>query len=186
MKFKTRDQIKFHGNSKALGKITVNLATIRRIVENFIVCLSIAESDENGYNLFGDVPDEIQSEHKKTKKKRLSDLTEVTVSASKADDSEKCEKEKVAPKRKPNQKDQNKNGSSNKNDKAAMRALDENSDDENSDSELFEIEESETPLVPLYHLRDEGSVKWVLLSDLCYLLKVKSKDTLLKQVTSKY
>ena len=55
------------------------------------------------------------------------------------------------------------------------------SDDE-SDGEIFEIEESETPHVPLYTLRDEGAVKWALLSDLCYLLKVKSKETLLKQV----
>lgn len=53
---------------------------------------------------------------------------------------------------------------------------------EDNDSDLFEIEESEAPLVPLYHLRDEGMHKWVLLSDLCYVLKVKSKDTLLKQV----
>lgn len=52
-----------------------------------------------------------------------------------------------------------------------------------SDAELFEIEESDTPLIPLYHLRDEGTTKWVLLSDLCYLLKVKSKDTLLKLVS---
>lgn len=52
-----------------------------------------------------------------------------------------------------------------------------------SDADLFEIEESDTPLIPLYHLRDEGTTKWVLLSDLCYLLKVKSKDTLLKLVS---
>lgn len=51
-----------------------------------------------------------------------------------------------------------------------------------SDAELFEVEESDAPLIPLYQLRDEGSTKWVLLSDLCYLLKVKSKDTLLKLV----
>lgn len=51
-----------------------------------------------------------------------------------------------------------------------------------SDTELFEVEESDAPLIPLYQLRDEGATKWVLLSDLCYLLKVKSKDTLLKQV----
>lgn len=51
-----------------------------------------------------------------------------------------------------------------------------------SDTELFEIEESDGPLIPLYHLREEGSTKWVLLSDLCYLLKIKSKDTLMKMV----
>lgn len=54
--------------------------------------------------------------------------------------------------------------------------------DDDSDADFFEIEESQAPHVPLYHLRDEGPVKWALLSDLCYMLKVKSKDTLLKQV----
>lgn len=52
-----------------------------------------------------------------------------------------------------------------------------------SDVEMFEIEESDAPLIPLYQLRDEGIIKWVLLTDLCYLLKVKSKDTLLKLVS---
>ncbi|XP_055689773.1 nascent polypeptide-associated complex subunit alpha, muscle-specific form [Lutzomyia longipalpis] len=51
-----------------------------------------------------------------------------------------------------------------------------------SDGELFEMEESDMPLPPLYLLRDEGADKWVLLSDLCNLLKVKSRDTLLKQI----
>lgn len=60
----------------------------------------------------------------------------------------------------------------------ASEALGKNVDDVG----LFEFEESESPLIPLYHLRDEGTFKWVLLSDLCYVLKVKSKDTLLKQV----
>lgn len=54
---------------------------------------------------------------------------------------------------------------------------------DDSDAEIFEIEESESPLIPLYHLRDEGAMKWVLLSDLCYLLKIKSKDTLLRMVS---
>lgn len=54
--------------------------------------------------------------------------------------------------------------------------------DDDSDADFFEIEEAQAPHVPLYHLRDEGPVKWALLSDLCYMLKVKSKDTLLKQV----
>lgn len=56
--------------------------------------------------------------------------------------------------------------------------------DDDSDADFFEIEEAQAPHVPLYHLRDEGQVKWALLSDLCYMLKVKSKDTLLKQVCS--
>lgn len=59
--------------------------------------------------------------------------------------------------------------------------LTEASDDDGG--ELFEIEESEVPHVPLYHLRDEGAVKWALVTDLCYLLKLKSKDSLLKQVS---
>lgn len=56
--------------------------------------------------------------------------------------------------------------------------------DENleSDCEFLEVEESEAPLPPLYLLRDEGSDKWILLTDLCNLLKVKSKEAVLKQV----
>lgn len=56
-------------------------------------------------------------------------------------------------------------------------------DDDSDDGELFEFEEAEAPHVPLYSLRDEGSVKWAMLTDLCVMLKVKSKDTLLKQVS---
>lgn len=55
-------------------------------------------------------------------------------------------------------------------------------DDDDCGSDVFEIEESEAPLIPVYKLKDEGPIKWVLLSDLCNVLKVKSKDTLLKQV----
>lgn len=51
-----------------------------------------------------------------------------------------------------------------------------------SDGEMFEFEESEHPLPPLYLLQDEGSDKWIMLSDLCNILKVKSKDAVLKQV----
>lgn len=51
-----------------------------------------------------------------------------------------------------------------------------------SDSEFLEVEESEAPLPPLYLLKDEGSDKWILLTDLYNLLKVKSKDAVLKQV----
>lgn len=58
----------------------------------------------------------------------------------------------------------------------------EDADNLESDSEILELEESEAPLPPLYLLRDEGSEKWVLLTDLCNLLKVKSKDAVLKQV----
>lgn len=48
--------------------------------------------------------------------------------------------------------------------------------------DIFKFEESDVPLPPLYLLKDEGSDKWVLLNDLCNLLKVKSKDTLLNKV----
>lgn len=58
-------------------------------------------------------------------------------------------------------------------------------DDNEINGELFECEESETPLLPLYLLRDEGTIQWVLFSDLCYVLKLKSKEALLKQVRMK-
>lgn len=54
-----------------------------------------------------------------------------------------------------------------------------------SDGEMFELEESDYPLPPLYLLQDEGSDKWIMLSDLCNILKVKSKDAVLKQVRLK-
>lgn len=55
-----------------------------------------------------------------------------------------------------------------------------------SDCEFFEVEESEAPLPPLYFLKDEGTDKWMLLSDLCNLLKVKSKEAVLKQVRERH
>ncbi|XP_017861404.1 PREDICTED: uncharacterized protein LOC108612869 [Drosophila arizonae] len=54
------------------------------------------------------------------------------------------------------------------------------SDELNGD--IFKFEEADVPLPPLYLLKDEGSDKWVLLNDLCNLLKVKSKDTLLNKI----
>lgn len=66
-------------------------------------------------------------------------------------------------------------------DAAAQQQKDTNTDF--SDTDLFEIEESESPLIPLYQIREEGAMKWVLFTDLCYLLKIKSKDTLLKLVS---
>jgi len=69
------------------------------------------------------------------------------------------------------------------------RLDDDQTDIETMDSELngdiFEFEEADVPLPPLYLLKDEGSDKWVLLNDLCNLLKVKSKDTLLNKVRLK-
>lgn len=53
----------------------------------------------------------------------------------------------------------------------------------NSDEgELFEFEECETVLPPVYYLKDEGADKWCMWTDLQNLLKVKSKETLLKQI----
>lgn len=69
---------------------------------------------------------------------------------------------------------------------AALTAVHSDSEDglgDDSDGgELFEFEEAEAPHVPLYTLRDEGAVKWAMLTDLCGILKVKSKETLMKQV----
>lgn len=50
------------------------------------------------------------------------------------------------------------------------------------DGEMFEFEECETVLPPVYFLKDEGSEKWCMLTDLQNLLKIKSKETLLKQL----
>jgi hypothetical protein len=68
-----------------------------------------------------------------------------------------------------------------KEDKDGFEEPDNENFDE-SDGERFEIEESESPLPPLYLLKNEGTDRWILLSDLCNLLKVKSKDAVLKQV----
>lgn len=69
---------------------------------------------------------------------------------------------------------------------SSTRLDEDQTDIETMDSELngdiFEFEEADVPLPPLYLLKDEGSDKWVLLNDLCNLLKVKSKDTLLNKV----
>lgn len=55
--------------------------------------------------------------------------------------------------------------------------------DHDSDNDIFEVEESDIPLPPVYLLKDEGTDKWILLTDLCSLLKVKSKEAVLKQVS---
>lgn len=56
-------------------------------------------------------------------------------------------------------------------------------DQANSDDgdEIFEVEECETPLPPVYFLEDPSD-KWCMLTDLQNLLKFKSKETLLKQI----
>lgn len=64
---------------------------------------------------------------------------------------------------------------------------DDDDDNENdgvdgSDEMVFEYEESDRPLPPLYALKDEHNERWVLLSDLCQLLKFKSKEAVLRQI----
>lgn len=57
-------------------------------------------------------------------------------------------------------------------------------DPESDDSDL-EMEISEAPLPNLYTLRDEPSnERWILLQDLSAILKIKSRDTLLRQISS--
>lgn len=119
-----------------------------------IFFFQIPDSNENGYNIFDGLPTEIDCRN----------AIEATVKT------EKTEPTYKMPERSRKSSPQSK-----------ASKVDATPPDDN-DSDLFEIEESEAPLVPLYHLRDEGLHKWVLLSDLCYVLKVKSKDTLLKQV----
>lgn len=131
-------------------------------------------SDPNdiGYNVFDDLPEDsepVQKLNKPVQEPCTSTTPEKVV---------KPPKRKSPLRRKSKQKD-------------VIDAKTEVTDDQlnggqtvaDSEAELFEIEESDTPLIPLYQLRDEGTTKWVLLSDLCYLLKVKSKDTLLKLVS---
>lgn len=53
------------------------------------------------------------------------------------------------------------------------------------EDEDIEIEMSEQQLPNLYTLRDEpASDRWVLLQDLSMILKIKSRDTLLRQINS--
>lgn len=53
----------------------------------------------------------------------------------------------------------------------------------NSDeADNFEFEECDTILPPVYLLRDEGTDKWCMLTDLQSILNFKSKETLLKQI----
>lgn len=60
---------------------------------------------------------------------------------------------------------------------------DRDSNNGNSDEgEMFEFEECETVLPPVYFLKDEGADKWCMLTDLQNLLKFKSRETLLKQI----
>lgn len=49
---------------------------------------------------------------------------------------------------------------------------------------VFEYEEADRPLPPLYLLKDDtAGDKWVLMTDLCNFLKLKSKEAVMKQVS---
>lgn len=63
---------------------------------------------------------------------------------------------------------------------------DQDDDEDGDDGEfLFEYEEAERPLPPLYLLKDEAAgEKWVLMTDLCNFLKLKSKEAVLRQICS--
>lgn len=124
--------------------------------------LLVPDPNESGFNIFDDVPTEIDC-------KAINEVPQTVPAKLETLETPPKVPEKSSKKSSPQSK-------------AAASKVDANSPDDN-DSDLFEIEESEAPLVPLYQLRDEGMHKWVLLSDLCYVLKVKSKDTLLKQVS---
>uniref|UniRef100_A0A182PHA1 ANK_REP_REGION domain-containing protein n=1 Tax=Anopheles epiroticus TaxID=199890 RepID=A0A182PHA1_9DIPT len=55
--------------------------------------------------------------------------------------------------------------------------------DDGEDGEIiFEYEEAERPLPPLYVLKDEYNERWMLMSDLCNFLKFKSKEAVLRQI----
>uniref|UniRef100_A0A182JND8 ANK_REP_REGION domain-containing protein n=1 Tax=Anopheles christyi TaxID=43041 RepID=A0A182JND8_9DIPT len=47
---------------------------------------------------------------------------------------------------------------------------------------IFEYEEADRPLPPLYVLKDEYNERWMLMSDLCNFLKFKSKEAVLRQI----
>uniref|UniRef100_A0A182SK01 Uncharacterized protein n=1 Tax=Anopheles maculatus TaxID=74869 RepID=A0A182SK01_9DIPT len=58
---------------------------------------------------------------------------------------------------------------------------DAGSDDGEDGEIIFEYEEAERPLPPLYILKDEYNERWMLMSDLCSFLKFKSKEAVLRQ-----
>lgn len=147
---------KFRGAWEIYGKFSVETSFLNCKTKLKKSIPNFSDSHENGYNIFDGLPTEIDCK--------------IAIEASVK--SEKTEPTSNMPENLRKSSPQS---------KAAASKADATPPDDN-DSDLFEIEESEAPLVPLYHLRDEGMHKWVLLSDLCYVLKVKSKDSLLKQV----
>uniref|UniRef100_A0A182Q4G5 Uncharacterized protein n=1 Tax=Anopheles farauti TaxID=69004 RepID=A0A182Q4G5_9DIPT len=60
---------------------------------------------------------------------------------------------------------------------------DAGSGDDGEDGEMvFEYEEADRPLPPLYVLKEEYNERWMLMSDLCSFLKFKSKEAVLRQI----
>lgn len=56
-------------------------------------------------------------------------------------------------------------------------------DDDQGGEFMFEYEEADRPLPPLYLLKDDpAGDKWVLMTDLCNFLKLKSKEAVMKQI----
>uniref|UniRef100_A0A182XZ08 ANK_REP_REGION domain-containing protein n=1 Tax=Anopheles stephensi TaxID=30069 RepID=A0A182XZ08_ANOST len=75
---------------------------------------------------------------------------------------------------------------SNGEDRANAEQQDLEMHDAGSDGEdgeiIFEYEEADRPLPPLYILKDEYNERWMLMSDLCSFLKFKSKEAVLRQI----
>lgn len=62
---------------------------------------------------------------------------------------------------------------------------DDGTDDDDDGEFVFEYEEAERPLPPLYLLKDEAAAdKWVLMTDLCNILKLRSKEAVMRQICS--
>lgn len=147
----------------------------------------ILDPDIIGCDVFDDLPDDIEPAQKSNK--NAQDIASSSTISTTTNTPEKCVK--TLPKRKSPLRRKSKQKEPVNAATGAVTAKNDTKEQltcgpytgGDSDAEVFEIEESDTPLIPLYHLRDEGTTKWVLLSDLCYLLKVKSKDTLLKLVS---
>lgn len=160
---------KFEGAWRINGKILIEILIRWHELINGIHVQSITDPDEIGFNLFDDLPEENELAQKPHK------IAQDGCSSTVPEKSVKTPKRKSPLRRRSKQKDVVDSKIETDETAGEMYTGD-------SDAELFEVEESDAPLIPLYQLRDEGATKWVLLSDLCYLLKVKSKDTLLKLV----
>lgn len=175
-------RIRCLGNFLAHGIRTVGIdSNIEHLIKirwkHYVECQSFyfihpfLDPDRIGYDIFDDLPEETDKSQKISDKCMQENCPNIITSEKTA----KIPKRKLPVRRKSKQRDET---------DAKLDETDQAHDSiaGDSDTELFEIEESDGPLIPLYHLREEGTTKWVLLSDLCYILKIKSKDTLMKMV----